>query len=248
MTELLQVWSGCRAGGAGAGQSGCRAENRRDSTGQPTDAAIPEHIQGFRCCEPEERLQPEQTFLLQLPGRGEGSGGGGGEKKRGGFQTVCTLPVSIRGSGSGIRWFMTPGSGMGKNQDQGSGMNIPDDFSESLETVFWVKNTWILWCGSRSGSGTLSVVYPASGIRDGKNRIRDKHPGSATLRCWNYFASENNGSPDPWRWIAGPGKLPFLFGSLKRSFCLKRPICQIRSVCPVVVLMDLSKDCQNTYT
>jgi hypothetical protein len=30
-----------------------------------------------------------------------------------------------------------------KNQDpgSGSGMNIPDHISESLETIFWVKNT-----------------------------------------------------------------------------------------------------------
>jgi hypothetical protein len=33
-----------------------------------------------------------------------------------------------------------PGSGMEKKKsDSGSGMNIPDHFSESLETV-WVKN------------------------------------------------------------------------------------------------------------
>jgi len=31
-------------------------------------------------------------------------------------------------------------SGMGKNQDPGSGMNIPDRISESLETIFWVTN------------------------------------------------------------------------------------------------------------
>jgi hypothetical protein len=32
--------------------------------------------------------------------------------------------------------------GMGQNQDpgSGSGMNIPDHISESLETIFWVKN------------------------------------------------------------------------------------------------------------
>jgi uncharacterized protein (DUF736 family) len=29
---------------------------------------------------------------------------------------------------------------MGKKQDPGSGMNIPDHISESLETIFWVKN------------------------------------------------------------------------------------------------------------
>jgi hypothetical protein len=34
-------------------------------------------------------------------------------------------------------------------------------------------------CGS--GSGIRSLFDPASGIRDGKIRIRDKHPGSGRL-------------------------------------------------------------------
>jgi hypothetical protein len=35
------------------------------------------------------------------------------------------------------------GSGIGKNPDPESGyeMNTPDNFSESLETVFWAKKT-----------------------------------------------------------------------------------------------------------
>jgi hypothetical protein len=48
---------------------------------------------------------------------------------------------------------------MGKKSGSGSGMNIPDHISESLETIFWVK---ILLCGS----GMKKVV---SGIRYGKN-------------------------------------------------------------------------------
>ncbi len=56
------------------------------------------------------------------------------------------------GFGSGIRclfdpWTRDPGSGMGnkiKNQDtdlgSGSGMNILDYISESVETIFWVKS------------------------------------------------------------------------------------------------------------
>jgi hypothetical protein len=58
-------------------------------------------------------------------------------------------------------------------------MNVPDHISESLETIFWVTNTWILWCGS--GSGIQNLFDPGSRIRDGKTRILDKHPGSATL-------------------------------------------------------------------
>jgi hypothetical protein len=57
------------------------------------------------------------------------------------------LHPSVADPGSGA--FLTPGSGMGnknKEPDRGSGgsvMNIPDHISESLETVFWVKNTEI---------------------------------------------------------------------------------------------------------
>jgi hypothetical protein len=36
-------------------------------------------------------------------------------------------------------FFLTPGSGMGKKS--GTGMDIPDHFSESLKTDFRVKNT-----------------------------------------------------------------------------------------------------------
>ncbi len=54
-----------------------------------------------------------------------------------------------------------PGSGMGKKSGFGSGMNNPDYISESLETIFWVD------------------ADPRSGME--KIRIRDKHPGSATL-------------------------------------------------------------------
>jgi hypothetical protein len=47
--------------------------------------------------------------------------------------------------GSGMEKNPDPGSGsgMGKNPDpeSGYGMNTPDHFSESVEKVFWVKNT-----------------------------------------------------------------------------------------------------------
>jgi hypothetical protein len=46
----------------------------------------------------------------------------------------------------GFGAFMTSGSGMEKYPDPGSGMNIPRSYHicESLETKFWVKNTYIL--------------------------------------------------------------------------------------------------------
>jgi hypothetical protein len=70
--------------------------------------------------------------------------------------------------GSGA-FFLSRDPGRVKNQDKGSGsgMNIPDHISESLATIFWVKNTYIFGCGS------------GSGIENFVSGIRDKHPGSA---------------------------------------------------------------------
>jgi hypothetical protein len=76
---------------------------------------------------------------------------------------------SIADPGSGIRCFF-------QFFDPGSGMSIPDNFSERLETVFRVKNTKFFDADPDPGSGTFSPW-----IRDGKNRIWDKHPGYATL-------------------------------------------------------------------
>jgi hypothetical protein len=44
-------------------------------------------------------------------------------------------------------WSLDPGW-LNQDLDLGSGMNIPDHFSESLKTIFWVKNTEILSSGS----------------------------------------------------------------------------------------------------
>jgi hypothetical protein len=69
--------------------------------------------------------------------------------------------------GSGIRclfdpWIRDPA--WAKNQDPGSGMNIPDHIFgfRALKKIFWVKKS-----------------DPGSGME--KIQIRDKHPGSATL-------------------------------------------------------------------
>jgi hypothetical protein len=60
------------------------------------------------------------------------------------------IPVSAEGiSHAAVLWiriqdpvpFLPPGSGMGKKSRSGSGMNVPDHISESLETNFWIKNT-----------------------------------------------------------------------------------------------------------
>jgi hypothetical protein len=59
---------------------------------------------------------------------------------------------------------------MGKKSRFGSGMNIPDNISESLETIFWVKILQFFDADADRGSGNLFV--PGSGLE--KNRIRDK--------------------------------------------------------------------------
>jgi hypothetical protein len=62
---------------------------------------------------------------------------------------------------------------MGKNQDpgSGSGMNNPDHISESLETIFL---------------GQILQFFDADpGSRMEKFRLRDEHPGSATLVTTN---------------------------------------------------------------
>ncbi len=84
--------------------------------------------------------------------------------------------------GSGAFWPMDPGFGVDKKSRYGSGMNIPDHISESLITIFFVKNWLSLWCGS----GIRNLFDPGSGIRDGKN----SDPGS-----WINI-------PDPqyWHW------------------------------------------------
>ncbi len=66
---------------------------------------------------------------------------------------------------------------MGKKS--GSGMNIQDHFSGSLETVFRAKIVKFFDADTDEGP---ECFWP--GIRDRKIRIWDKHPGSATLvRC-----------------------------------------------------------------
>jgi hypothetical protein len=81
---------------------------------------------------------------------------------------VCGKQCSgfqIRDPGSIV--FLTPGSGI-----------------ENLISGFWVKNTYILWCGSR----ILSTLDPGSGMEkigsgnlNSGSWIGDKHTGSATL-------------------------------------------------------------------
>ena len=61
-------------------------------------------------------------------------------------------------------------AGFSAEEESGSGMNIPDHISESLETIFWVKILKFFdadrapgW--NKFGSGMVKI------------RIREKHPG-----------------------------------------------------------------------
>jgi hypothetical protein len=74
------------------------------------------------------------------------------------------------------------GSGMERNPDPESGMNIPDHFSESLGLKI----------------PRFFYAYPRSGIflirdQDGKIRIQDKYPGSSLYRRY-YLCSLIKGS------------------------------------------------------
>ncbi len=95
------------------------------------------------------------------------------------FYTAGSVADPDRDLGSGSGAFLTPeyrvqdpGCGMGKKSRSGSRMNIPDHISESLDTIFWVKNTSILWCSSPDpGSRNLfdlgsEIWVLGSGIRN----------------------------------------------------------------------------------
>ncbi len=56
-------------------------------------------------------------------------------------------------------------------------MKIPDHISESLETIFGVKV--LKFFDVDADPGIFLTLDPGSGME--KIRIRDKHPGSATL-------------------------------------------------------------------
>ncbi len=66
-----------------------------------------------------------------------------------------------------------------KNAGTGSGMNIPDHFSESLDTVFWVKIILILWCWS--GSGIRNLSDSGSGMEKFGSGINIPDPQHSTL-------------------------------------------------------------------
>jgi hypothetical protein len=66
-----------------------------------------------------------------------------------------------------------------KNQDFGSWMNITDHISESLETIFGFKNLKFFDADVNPDTEYGNLFDPGSGME--KIRMRDKHPGYATL-------------------------------------------------------------------
>ncbi len=77
--------------------------------------------------------------------------------------------------GSGA--FLTPGSGMGKKSRSGSEIKVSDHIFESLETIFWVKI--LKFFDADVDPGVFFTLDLGSGTE--QLRIRDNHPGSATL-------------------------------------------------------------------
>jgi hypothetical protein len=71
---------------------------------------------------------------------------------------------------------------MGKKSRSGSGMSNPNHISENLETIFRVKILEILDTDQDPGSGIFLTLDLGSGMDKFGTGIRDKHPGSATLR------------------------------------------------------------------
>jgi hypothetical protein len=101
--------------------------------------------------------------------------------------TSRVLRIRIRDPGLGA--FLTPGSGVGESRhpDPGSGMNNPDHFFKSLETIL------LLFWGLKYLNSLMRIRDPGwrqfgSGIRDGKK----SDPGSGInipdLPHWIFIA------------------------------------------------------------
>jgi hypothetical protein len=87
--------------------------------------------------------------------------------------------------GSGIRCFLTPRSRIrdGRNPDLRSGINISDHISKSLVTIFGLKNTLVLFCGS--GSGIQYLFDPGFGTEKFGSETNIPYP--ATVISFSIF-------------------------------------------------------------
>jgi hypothetical protein len=89
--------------------------------------------------------------------------------------------ASVADPDTASRAFLTPGFGIliQDGKKSGSGMNISDHISKRFWKPFPVLKMHKFFAADLGWIRNL--CDPRSGIRDGKIRIRDKHPRSATL-------------------------------------------------------------------
>jgi hypothetical protein len=104
--------------------------------------------------------------------------GGGGDLFR--FDGTQNITV-LRNPGSGT--FLTPGSGTGKKSRSGCGIRNRDEhpgsYFRELRKIFGLNILKFFDADPDPGFGIFLTLGPGSGTE--KIRIRDKHPGSATL-------------------------------------------------------------------
>jgi hypothetical protein len=89
------------------------------------------------------------------------------------FFTLKGVAVLTRVADPVPFWPLNPVFGMGKKSRSGSGMNIPDHISESLEIIFWVKI--LKFFDADPGSGIFLTLDPGPGIE------KNLDPGSTTM-------------------------------------------------------------------
>jgi hypothetical protein len=99
-------------------------------------------------------------------------------------QNNCIGSVADQDPGSGAFLSPGPGSGIRKTgwkSGPESGMNIPDHFSESLETVFRNKIFKFFDADPEQRYGIRNLFDRGFGILDSRSGILYSHPRSATL-------------------------------------------------------------------
>ena len=122
-------------------------------------------------------------------------------------------------------WDPDHGSGMEKNPDPGSGMNIPDLIFENWESVFWVKKNYLhFWCGS--GSWIFSTLDP--GWKKVGSGIPDKYLGSALPVLSSYFLDLIPVPETAWFWFGSRYIQILPFGKNTPKILIKISIIKFR--------------------
>ncbi len=127
---------------------------------------------------------------------------------------------------TGVFWPLDLGSGFGirdSKKSSRSGMNIPDNCSVSLETVFRFKI--LKFIDPDPGSGIFLTL--CSRMEKFGSRIRDKHPGSATLNlCMVFCINKYNGKLPVFLWHT-----KILIGNNLYFSCWGWQNCDLLAVC-----------------